>query len=242
MAEQFNCVRVSHIIKNVGRENVVRHIDDLLIQAKEIIGEVAYCYIYRNAQSNNDDNIDTLGHIMLKNPQNHKQLAFMLNGFNFHGRNLLAALSYHYFSSIDDDYYPRPLKHVCNYCNRFEDFVVQKENKIKQDAIDRSIRNVHVYNPSNRIKYNHLTKENVGTVNIKASQAFKHLDDDEHLDSYIEVKSATITINRCNSVNNNSNDANFRSIEPQQLHTPMIKATSMSSIVVIDEGEDANAI
>ena len=112
---QPNCVRVSRIIKDVIRENVVRHIDYLLKQAESVIGEVAYCYIYKHANTENPNEDDTLGHIMLKNPLYHKELVFMLKGFNFHGRRLLAALSYHHFSSIDDDY-TRPIKKECQYC------------------------------------------------------------------------------------------------------------------------------
>ena len=149
--KQPNCVRVSHIIKNVGRENVARHIDYLLDQAASTIGPVAYCYIYKHANTENENENDTLGHIMLKNPQYHKQLAFMLNGFNFHGKTLLAALSYHHFSSIDDDYYPRPVQRECNYSRKFESFVIGKEDDIKQQAIELSIQNVRVHQPSSKI-------------------------------------------------------------------------------------------
>ena len=153
----------------MGNENVVRHIDFLLAQAECIIGKVAYCHIYKFAKSNGNQNIDTLGHIMLENHRNHKQLAFMLNGFNFHGQNLLAVLCHHRFSSIDDEYIPIPIKQKCSYCNKFEQFVVEKVENIKQEAIQNSIQKVSVYKPHHRETYHAVIKldENNKNSNVE---------------------------------------------------------------------------
>ena len=233
-------------MKNVGRETVVRHIDYLLQQAQCIIGEVAYCYIYKSAKSNSDDETDTLGHVMLKNPKNHKQLAFMLNGFNFHGRKLLAALSYHYFSSIDDEYVPRPIKQSCGSCNKFENFVMDKEDRIKQEAIDRSIQNVHVHKSVNKYKTSIVESRYNNIVSTITSNNYKNAANsvvEEQSTNYVDFK--FVENNKANNVRSNScktplgigRGAFSRLLQSSRSSTP--NSTANSSIVVVEEPQES---
>jgi hypothetical protein len=78
-----NSVRLSHIIKNTGKDNVCRHLDTILQAATERVGPIQHMHIYKLNHSNAPNQIDTMGHIMLRNPSKHQELVFMLHGFNW---------------------------------------------------------------------------------------------------------------------------------------------------------------
>jgi hypothetical protein len=139
-----NSVRLSHIIKNTGKDNVCRHLDTILQAATERVGPIQHMHIYKLNHSNARNQIDTIGHIMLKNPSKHQELVFLLHGINFHGKPLQACFGNHHFSTIDDSYTPRTIK--CNQCAEFVDYVPDKE-LVKQQALYDKINTAPIHKP-----------------------------------------------------------------------------------------------
>ena len=204
--QEPNCVRVSRIMKTVSNGNIARHIDYILERASILVGDIAYVYIYKSNSSNNPCEFDTVGHIQLKDHKKHKQLAFMLDGFNFHNRRLRASVAYHYFSSIDDSYQPRPI-YSCKSCEQFETYVLDKEDRIREQAIQDSINNVTVFVPKCKVvdekykiadsnKDNKLKHADKEASSAAASSLFKDDQNNSRAESKVldlEQKNVSIT-------------------------------------------------
>ena len=128
---QLNCVRVQHIVKHVGYgEKVARHFDNVLEQISTRVGPFTYVTIFKTAKVDKPDERDTIGFIQLKNPHNHRELAFMLKEYCFHGKCLDAQLASFEFQSIDDEYKPRPVD--CRHCNYYlKDLAVWEASLMK---------------------------------------------------------------------------------------------------------------
>ena len=136
-----NCVRVQHISKNVGAgEKVARHFDNILNQISKRVGPYAYVSIFKSAKLKQPNESDTIGFIQLKNPDKHRELAFLLKEYSFHGKCLDTQLAYFEFHGIDDDYMPRPVD--CRHCNYYSEDLKKWEDDLMQRALEQARKSI----------------------------------------------------------------------------------------------------
>ena len=132
---QTNCVRVQHIVKDVGMgEKVARHFDNILDQVSTRVGQFAHVLILKNAKPHQPNEKDTIGFLQLKDQSRHRELAFLLKDYCFHGKYLDVQLASFNFPSIDDDYLIRPVN--CRYCNYYLEDLHQHEQQVMNEALE----------------------------------------------------------------------------------------------------------
>ena len=130
-----NCVRVQHIVKDVGTgEKLARHFDNILEQISSRVGQFSYVYIFKEAKEAQNNERDTIGFLQLKDFSKHRDLAFLLKDYCFHGKCLDTQLAYFRFGSIDDDYVFRPVD--CRHCNYYLVDLEKHENQLMREALE----------------------------------------------------------------------------------------------------------
>jgi hypothetical protein len=135
MAQQSNCVKVSHILKI---DNVNRHVDTILHQIIKRVGNIKRCIIFQHARTPpNTQDQDTVGFIQLVNENKLAELAYMVNNYDFHGKYLKAQLVQFRFDSMDEEYLPKTTK--CGQCEAYTQQLAVYEHNLKMRAIQGEI-------------------------------------------------------------------------------------------------------
>ena len=217
-----NCVRLCNIKKNVDRyNNMQRHLDNVLYQISKFVGEFNYVFIYRCARAEKPHETDTIGHLQLKDNTKHRELAYRLNEYPFHGYKLVASIAYHHFASIDDEYYIRPVN--CTECNDYSRWFRRHEEQVIEDAIEAKMKSIQV-------KRCNINKVNVDIKDdVENSQVCRSSINSDNIKNKDDIKRSDIV---------HSNDSSTLSKAPNKVDMSTSTMSLASSICVIREPND----
>ena len=156
IAEEFNCVRIQHILKAMpDGKNVMHHLDSIFNQVSVHVGPFARVTIFKTAKKTVIEN-DTIGFVQLQDSSQHRNLALYLDGYNFHGKQLAAQLANFEFTHIGELYSTSPVK--CNECDRYTEDLDEYWYDIQMKAVERALNNVNIHiNRSERKKTANVT-------------------------------------------------------------------------------------
>ena len=183
--DKINSVRLSNIMKIMpNNDNVMRHLDIIFKQLEECVGLFARVIIFEEAKRGIIED-DTIGFVQLVNQAEHRNLAFYLNGYQFHGRVIGARLAYlQHYGHIGNLYTSSPGN--CNECEKYLIFLNEYEEDLQRSAIQRARDSIqiHVYASKRRaannvsenlidFDYDHNNNETNNTLNIHALESDK---------------------------------------------------------------------
>ena len=81
--------------------------------------------------------------MQLKDHTQHRNLAFYLDGFDFHGKTLAAQLANFDFAYIEDLYTPSPIE--CSECEHYLKHLDDYLLAIQVNAVENAIKNVNIH-------------------------------------------------------------------------------------------------
>ena len=147
--ESINSVRLTNITKKMpGNENVMRHLDIIFKQLEARVGKFAKVLIFEEAKRGVEEE-DTIGFLQLVNQAEHRNLAFYLDGYYFHGRTIgarLALLQHH--GHIGNLYTCAP--GVCDDCENYTLTFNEYEEELRNSAIRRAREAIQVHSYSHK--------------------------------------------------------------------------------------------
>ena len=147
--ENINSVRLTNITKKMsGNENVMRLLDIIFKQLEARVGKFARVIILEEAKRVFEEE-DTIGFLQLINQAEHRNLAFYLDGYYFHGRTIgarLALLQHH--GHIGNLYTCAP--GVCDDCENYTVTLNEYEEELRNNAIRRAREAIHEHSYSHK--------------------------------------------------------------------------------------------
>ena len=130
----IQCIRIARIRRV---DDTARHFDTVLAQLQPSIGEISRFQMWDVTDPDRPELNTTVAWLQVKDRTKTNAALVALNGANFHGKRLEAALAWYNFNNIDSSYVPRCTP--CTECDQFQKEWKEYRQKIMQGLFEKEI-------------------------------------------------------------------------------------------------------